>query len=366
MPDVGILGLAQSGKSTVFNAVTRGNAQTGYGGAQGPNIGVVKVPDQRLDVLAALYRPRKLTPADIRYVDFPAAGAAFGRGEGPGGQLLAEVRKTDVLIHVVRLFENAEVPHPEGSVNVLRDLGNLDLELQFADQALIERRLDRLNAEMRSMKASERGAGERELALLNRLRTALDEGKPARAVEMTDDEQRLIAGYRFLTLKPVLVLLNIGEEDIPRAAEIEAEYRARIDTPETDVAAFCGKIEMDLAAMEPAEAQEYRAELGLGEETGLDRAIRISYRLLGLISFLTAGEDEVRAWPVRAGSTAPQAAGKIHSDLERGFIRAEVVRFEDLVAAGSMAEAKKHGTVRLEGKSYVVQDGDIMNILFNV
>lgn len=366
MPDVGILGLAQSGKTTVFNAVTRGSAQTGYGGAQGPNIGVVKVPDGRLDVLAGMYHPKKVTPADIRYVDFPAAGAAFGRGEGPGGQLLAEVRKTDVLIHVVRLFENPEVPHPEGNINVLRDLGNLDLELQFADQALIERRLDRLNAEMRALKASERAAGERELALLNRLRTALDEGKPARAVDLTDDEQRMIAGYRFLTLKPVLVLLNIGEGDIPRSAEIEAEYRAKIDTPETDVAAFCGKIEMDLAAMDPAEAQEYRAELGLGEETGLDRAIRISYRLLGLISFLTAGEDEVRAWTVRAGSTAPQAAGKIHSDLERGFIRAEVVRYDDLVAAGSMAEAKKHGTFRLEGKSYVVQDGDVMNILFNV
>ena len=366
MPDVGILGLAQSGKTTVFNAVTRGTAQTGYGGTQGPNIGVVKVPDGRLDVLTEMYHPRKTTHADIRYLDFPAAGAAFGRGEGPGGQFLAEVRKTDVLIHVLRAFDEPQVPHPEGSVNPRRDMETLDLELQFADQALIERRIERLVAEMRSMKATERGAGERELALLQRLRDALDAGTPIRAVPLNEDEQRAIAGYRFLTQKPVLLLLNIGEDDVTRAEAIEAEFRQAIAAPDTEVAAFCGKLEMELAAMEPEEAQEYRGELGLAEEAGLDRAIRISYRLLGLISFLTAGEDEVRAWPVRAGSTAPQAAGKIHSDLERGFIRAEVIRYDDLVAAGSIAEAKKRGTVRLEGKSYVVQDGDVMNILFNV
>jgi ribosome-binding ATPase len=366
MPDVGILGLAQSGKTTVFNAVTRGSAQTGYGGAQGPNIGVVKVPDGRLDVLAAIYHPKKVTHADIRYVDFPAAGAAFGRGEGPGGQFLADVRKTDVLILVLRAFEDPQVPHPETSINPARDMETLDLELQFADQALIERRLERLAAEMRSMKATERAAGERELLLLQRLRAALDGGQPLRAVPLSEDEERAIAGYRFLTQKPVLLLLNIGEEDLPRAEALEAEFRERVSAPDTDVAAFCGKLEMELAAMDATEAQEYRAELGLGEEAGLDRAIRISYRLLGLISFLTSGEDEVRAWPVRAGSTAPQAAGKIHSDLERGFIRAEVIRFDDLVAAGSIPEAKKRGTLRLEGKSYVVQDGDVMNILFNV
>jgi len=366
MPDVGIIGLAQAGKTTIFNAVTRGTAQTGYGGAHGPNIGVVKVPDRRLDVLAVMFHPRKVTPADIRYVDFPAAGAAFGRGEGPGGQFLADVRKTDVLIHVVRLFENPQVPHPEGSIDPWRDIETLDLELQFADQALVERRIERLTAELRSLKAGERGAGERELHLLQRLRDTLDAGRPIRAVELSEDEQRLIAGYRFLTQKPLLLVLNIGEEDVARAEALETEYRARLTVPHTEVAALCGKLEMELATMEPQEAQEYRAVLGLGDETGLDRAIRISFQLLGLISFLTAGEDEVRAWPVRAGATAPQAAGKIHTDLERGFIRAEVVRYEDLVAAGSLAEAKKRGLVRLEGKSYVVQDGDVLNILFNV
>ncbi len=366
MPDVGILGLAQSGKTTVFNAVTRGNAQTGYGGAHGPNIGVVKVPDPRLAVLAEMYHPKKVTPADIRYVDFPAAGAAFGRGEGPGGQLLAEVRKSDALIHVVRIFENPEVPHPEGSIDPMRDVSTLDLELAFADQALIERRIDRLNAELRSMKAADRPAGEREAALLRRLQDGLEHEIPIRAQQIGEDEERLIAGYRFLTQRPMLVLLNIGEADLPRADAIEQEYRARITTPQTEVAAFCGKLEMDLAELEPEEAAEYRRELGMGGETGLDRAVRLSYHLMGLISFLTAGEDECRAWTVREGATAPQAAGKIHSDLERGFIRAEVVRYEDLVTAGSMAEAKKRGVVRLEGKGYVVKDGDILNILFNV
>ncbi|HLZ71663.1 MAG TPA: redox-regulated ATPase YchF [Dehalococcoidia bacterium] len=366
MPDVGILGLAQSGKTTVFNAVTRGNAHTGYGGAHGPNIGVVKVPDRRLDVLAEMYHPKKVTPADIRYADFPAAGAAFGRGEGPGGQFLAEVRKNDALIHVVRLFENAEVPHPEGSIDAIRDIGTLELELSFADQALIERRLERLHTELRSMKPGERTAGEREQALLSRLRTGLERDQPIRAQGLDDDDERLIAGYRFLTQLPMLVLLNIGEDALGRAAEIEAEYRAKLAAPGIEVTCFCGKLEMELAEMEPEEAKEYRSELGLGEEAGLERAIRLSYHLMGLISFLTAGEDECRAWTVRDGSTAPQAAGKIHSDLERGFIRAEVVRFEDLAAAGSMAEAKRHGHVRMEGKTYVVKDGDVLNILFNV
>ncbi len=366
MPDVGILGLSQSGKTTVFNAVTRGNAQTGYGGVQGPNIGVVKVPDRRLGVLAELYHPKKVTPADIRYVDFPAAGTAFGRGEGPGGQFLAEVRKTDALIHVVRLFDNPEVSHPEGSVNPMRDVSTLELELQFADQTLIERRLDRLGSELRSLKQAERGPAEREVALLTRLQQGLEQEQPIRAQDVNDDEERLIAGYRFLTQRPMLVLLNIGEADVPRSDAIEAEYRALITTPRTEIAAFCGKLEMDLIELDEAEAREYRQELGLGEETGLDRAIRLSYHLMGLISFLTAGEDECRAWTVENGATAPQAAGKIHSDLERGFIRAEVIRFDDLVAAGSMVEAKKRGTVRMEGKTYVVKDGDITNILFNV
>ena len=364
--DLGIVGLGRAGKTTVFNAVTRGKAQTGFGGGQEPNIGVVKVPDPRLDVLAGMYRPKKVTPAEIRYVDFPAAGANFGRGEGPGGQFLGELRRVDALIHVVRSFDDPTVPHPEGSIGPARDVATLDLELAFADLALIERRLERLEAELRSMKAGERGAGERERALLARLKAALEADQPLRAQELTEDEQRLIAGYRFLTLKPLLVLLNVGEADISRRQEIEQEFRQGYAYPHTEVAALCGKLEMELLELPPDEAAEYRRELGLGEETGLDRAIRLSYSLLGLISFLTVGPDECRAWTVPAGATAPQAAGKIHSDLERGFIRAEVVRYEDLVTAGSEAEAKRRGLLRTEGKSYVVQDGDVLHILFNV
>ncbi len=364
--DVGIIGLAQAGKTTVFNAVTRGKAQTGFGAAHEPNVGVVKVPDPRLDTLAAMFKPKKVTPAEIRYVDFPPAGAHFGKGEGPGGAFLNEVRRVDALIHVVRAFHDPAVPHPEGSIDPARDIATLELELAFADLAVIERRLERLEAELRSLRAGERGAGERERALLTRLKAALEAERPLRALDLSDEEERLIAGFRFLTRKPMLILLNLGEEDIARREAFEAEYRARFSGPRTDVAALCGKLEMELLELSAEEAAEYRRHLGLCDETGLNRAIRLSYRLMGLISFFTVGPDECRAWTVEAGATAPRAAGKIHSDMERGFIRAEVIRFADLVAAGSEAEAKRRGLVRTEGKGYIVQDGDVLHILFNV
>ncbi|MGI8554236.1 MAG: redox-regulated ATPase YchF [Dehalococcoidia bacterium] len=366
MAELGIIGFGQSGKSTVFNAVTRGRAATGYGGSQEPQVGAVKVPDRRLDVLTGLFKPKKTTPAEIRYVDFPAAGSAFGRGQGPGSQFLNELRRMEGLIHVVRAFASPEVAHPEGSIEPARDIESMNLELNFADLALIERRLERLRAELRSAKAGDRMTGEREMALLVRLQEGLESELPVRAQTISADEQRLIGSYRFLTASPMLLLLNIGEDVVDRREAIEQEFTARCQQPGTSVAAFCGKLEMELLDLSPEEAVEYRAELGLGEETGLARAIRLSYHLLGLLSFLTAGEDEVRAWTVTRGATAPTAAGKIHSDLERGFIRAEVVRYDDLIGAGSMVEAKKRGLVRMEGKSYTVQDGDIMNILFNV
>jgi hypothetical protein len=364
--DVGIIGLAQAGKTTVFNAVTRGKAQTGFGAAHEPNIGVVKVPDPRLDTLAAMFRPKKVTPAEIRYVDFPPAGAHFGKGEGPGGAFLNEVRRVDALMHVVRAFHNPAVPHPEGTIDPARDIATLELELAFADLAVIERRLERLEAELRAVRAGERGAGERERALLTRLKAALEAERPLRALDLSDEEERLIAGFRFLTRKPMLILLNVGEEDIAHREAIEAEYRARFAGPRTDVAALCGKLEMELLELPHEEAAEYRRHLGLGDETGLNRAIRLSYRLLGLISFFTVGPDECRAWTVEAGATAQRAAGKIHSDMERGFIRAEVIHYEDLAAAGSEAEARRRGLMRTEGKGYIVQDGDVLHILFNV
>ncbi|MBF6601126.1 MAG: redox-regulated ATPase YchF [Dehalococcoidia bacterium] len=362
--DLGIIGFQRSGKTTIFNAVTRGHAETGsYGAGVQPNIGVVKVPDRRLDDLAGLFDPKKLTHADIRYIDFP--GSAFSEGQGPSTQFLAQLARCDALIHVVRAFTDASVPHPSGSVDAARDAAAMDLELAFADAAFIEKRLERIDAAMRSVKAGERDAAEREVALLTRIREGLEAERPLRAQELSDDEQRSLVNYQFLTDKPLLLVVNIDETEVARGTEVEAEFRARFAGARREVAAISGKIEQELAQMSDEEAMEFRADLQIAE-SGLDRMIRLSYELTGLISFFTVGPDECRAWNVHAGALAPAAAGKIHTDLERGFIRAEVVHWDDLLAAGSMAEAKKRAQVRQEGKSYVVQDGDCLNILFNV
>ena len=363
---LGIIGLARSGKTTVFNAVTRGSAQVGaYSSSSQPNIGVVNVPDERVDALARLYKPKKVTYATIQYVDFPAAGESFGKGEGPAGKFINDLARMDAFIHVVRAFRDDAVPHPEGSVDPDRDIQTMDLELAFADLAIIERRLQRLDTEIRSMKPGERERPLRLKALLERLKAGLENDIPIRAQALSDDDRQLLEGTQFLTAKPLLLLINIGEEDLPRRAELEAAYRQKYAGPGRDVAVMAGKFEMDLNELSEGEAAEFRAAAGV-TESGMASAIRASYRLLGLISFLTAGPDECRAWTIPAGATAPEAAGKIHSDLQRGFIRAEVIRCEDLLAAGSEAEAKKRGLLRTEGKQYVVQDGDVLHILFNV
>ncbi|MCK9517841.1 MAG: redox-regulated ATPase YchF [Dehalococcoidia bacterium] len=363
---LGIIGLARSGKTTVFNAVTRGSAQVGaYSSSQQPNVGVVNVPDERVDRLAELYKPKKTTYATIQYVDFPAAGESFGKGEGPAGKFINELARMDALIHVVRAFEDETVPHPEVTIDPARDIATMDLELAFADLAIIERRLQRLETEMRSVKAGERDQMNRLRDLLQRMKADLESEVPVRAQELGDDDWRLLEGSQFLTARPLMLVINIGEDDLPRRAELEAEYRERYQGVGRDVAVFCGKFEMELNDLDEEAAAEFRESVGV-TESGMAEAIRVSYGLLGLISFLTAGPDECRAWTIAEGATAPEAAGKIHSDLQRGFIRAEVVRFEDLVAAGSEAEAKKKGLVRTEGKNYVVQDGDVLHILFNV
>lgn len=362
--DLGIIGFQRSGKTTIFNAVTRGNAETGsYGAGVQPNIGVVKVPDSRLDRLAAIFQPKKFTLADIRYIDFP--GEAFSDGQGPPAQFMAQLARCDALIHVVRAFEDESVPHPQGSVDPARDIAAMELELGFADAAFIEKRLERIEASMRSVKAGERDAAERETALLQRLKAGLEADAPLRAQEMSEEEQKLLVNYQFLTDKPMLVVLNIGEGEAARTAAIEGDFAPRVAGPHTALAAISGKIEQELAQMSDEDAAEFRGDLGIAEP-GLDRMIRMSYELTGLISFFTVGPDECRAWNVARGATAPVAAGKIHTDLERGFIRAEVVHWDDLLDAGSMAEAKKRAKVRQEGKAYVVQDGDCLNILFNV
>lgn len=362
--DLGIIGFQRSGKTTIFNAVTKGHAQTGaYGAGVQPNIGVVKVPDDRLDRLAKLFDPKKFTLADIRYIDFP--GEAFSSGQGPSPQFLAQLARCDALIHVVRAFRDETVPHPQGSIDPARDAAAMDLELAFADAAFIEKRLERIEASMRAVKAGERDAAERETALLQRLKAGLEADVPLRRQHMDEEESKLLVNYQFLTDKPLLTVFNIDESDVARAAGIEAQLGAPIAGEHAAVAAISGKIEAELAQMSDDDAAAFRDDLGI-PEPGLDRMIRMSYELTGLISFFTVGPDECRAWNVRRGAPAPVAAGKIHTDLERGFIRAEVVRWDDLLAAGSMAEAKKHGHVRQEGKTYIVQDGDILNILFNV
>jgi GTP-binding protein YchF len=363
---LGIIGLARSGKTTVFNAVTRGAAQVGvYSSGTQPNVGVVTVPDARVDRLSEMYRPKKTTYATIEYVDFPAAGESFGKGEGPAGKFLNELARMDALIHVVRAFEDDSVPHPEITVDPARDIQTMDLELTFADAAQIERRLGRIETEMRSMKAGEREQLQRLKDLLLRIKSGLEADEPVRAQTLTEEDWKLLEGTQFLTALPMLVLVNIGEEDLGRRDELEAQFRANHAGPGREVAVMAGKFEMDLNELSEDEAAEFRDAAGVSE-SGMANAIRVSYGLLGLISFLTSGPDECRAWTVRRGASAPEAAGKIHSDLQRGFIRAEVVKFDDLVAAGSEAEAKKRGLVRTEGKQYIVQDGDILHILFNV
>jgi hypothetical protein len=363
---LGIIGLARSGKTTVFNAVTRGSAQVGaYSSSAQPNIGVVNVPDERVDRLAQLYKPKKTTYATIQYVDFPAAGESFGKGEGPAGKFINDLARMDALIHVVRAFDDETVPHPDVSIDPDRDIATMDLELAFADLSIIEKRLHRIDAEMRSIKAGERDALQRTRDVLTRMKAGLESEIPIREQGLTEEDWKSLEGSQFLTSLPMLVIVNVGDADLPRRSELEAEFSARHQRPHRDVAVFCGKFEMELNELGEEEAAEFRESVGV-TESGMAGAIRMSYKLLGLISFLTAGPDECRAWTVTAGSNAPEAAGKIHSDLRRGFIRAEVIRFEDLIAAGSEAEAKKRGLLRTEGKQYIVHDGDVINILFNV
>ncbi len=364
--DVGIIGVARSGKTTVFNAITRGHAETGtYGAGVEPNIGTVKVPDDRLDRLATLFNPKKITHADLRYLDFPGGLSFGGSGEGPSARFLNALARCDALVHVVRAFHNEAVAHPEGSINPDRDIAAVNLELAYADAAFVERRLERMDIEVRSMKAAERETGDRQMALLRRLKSGLEEGTPLRELQISEDEQHLLEGYQFLTDKPLVLVLNIDEADVPRAGEIEAETRARWQKPGLEVAALSGEIEMELSELSDEDAVEFRKDLGI-TESGLDRMIRLTYGALGLISFFTVGPDECRAWTVPKGTAAQRAAGKIHSDLERGFIRAEVVHWDQLLEDGSLAESRKHAHLRTEGKGYVLTDGDVMHVLFNV
>ncbi len=364
---IAIVGLAGSGKTTVFNTLTRGHAETGGYGGVTLNVGVVKVPDPRLDALAAIFKPKKIVHADVTYVDMPAPPPSteghIGTEELPADHL-ARLRDSDALLHVVRTFEDPANPHPDGGVDAARDLERLDLEFLLADLAMTERRLERLQGSGRHGTPAEREAAEREEIILRRIHNGLQAGSPIRDLDLGPDEEKGIRGFRFLTQKPVLVLLNVGEGEISAAPAQVARVAAGYQHRHVMVEALSARIEMELGELEPDEAVVFMEELGIAE-SGLDRVIALSYRLLGLISFLTAGPDEVRAWPVPEGSTAVDAAGAIHSDLAKGFIRAETVAYDDLLKLGSMAESRKAGRLRSEGKTYRVHDGDVVEILFS-
>jgi GTP-binding protein YchF len=371
-----ITGLPYVGKTTLFNLLTGGHAATGgFAGAEGEtNVGVAKVPDPRVDKLAALYKPKKTTYAEVTYRDLGlaprvatgASGHAAQAGQGISAQKLGDLRSSDALLHVVRAFRDASVPHVSSSVDAKRDLATLELELLFADHVVVERRLERIEPELRSAKGPERELKERERTILQKAMAALDAETPLRDVGLDDEEQKAVRGYRFLTLLPQLVVANLDESDVASADDVlgplrEAAARHRA----MSVVGVCAKLEAEIAQLDPAEAAAFRADLGL-HEPALDRVIHATYELLGLISFFTVGEDEVRAWTIPAALPAQQAAGAIHSDLERGFIRAEVIGWDDLLKAGSEANAKKQGIMRTEGKTYTVKDGDVIHVLFNV
>lgn len=359
--DLGIIGLERSGKTTLFDAVTRGHASAGSFASAEPNIGVVKIQDGRLDRLSEVLKPAKITYAEARYLDFP--GGLAVRGEGPSAAYMSSLAQCDALVHVVRAFRSDSVPHPQDSIDPNRDIEAVNLELAFADVAMLKNIDTRLTTAARSERAGDRDS--RELGLVQRLRAALEQEQPIRAQEISPDERKLTNGYQLLTDKPLLIVLNIDEADIEQSGQIEADSAERWRGPGVEVAALSSKIEQELTELSDEEAAEFRQDMGL-EAGGIERVLRLAHQVLGLISIFTVGDTEGRAWSVRAGSTAPQVGGKIHSDIERGFIRAEVIGWEEMVESGSWSEARKRGVLRTEGKQYIPQDGDLMHVLFNV
>ncbi|TMC69905.1 MAG: redox-regulated ATPase YchF [Chloroflexi bacterium] len=362
-----ITGLPYVGKTTLFNLLTGAHAATGaFAGADAEtNVGVAKVPDPRVLELAALYRPKKTTRAEVMYRDIGLAHAEKP-GQAISAQKLGDLRTADAIVHVVRAFAAPSVPHVDGSVDPVRDLATVELELLFADHAVVERRLERIEPELRGAKGPEREAKEREKAVLQRAVAALAEERPLRDLDLDADEEKAIRGFRFLTRMPVLVAVNLDEDDVADPERIIAPVREAAKAHRASaVVPISAKLEAEIAELPADEAASFRKELGLAEPA-LDRLIRATYELLRLCSFFTVGDDEVRAWTVPCGAPAQQAAGTIHTDLERGFIRAEVIGWDELLKAGSEANAKKQGVMRTEGKTYPVRDGEVLHVLFNV
>ena len=364
--EVGILGLPNVGKSTLFNAITKAGAEAAnYPFCTiEPNVGIVPVPDARLDVLTKLYNSKKTTPATVRFVDIAGLVKGASQGEGLGNKFLEHVRQVDALAHVVRCFDDGNITHVEGSIDPLRDIEIIELELCLADLEIVERRIMKLSRLMKS--GSKEAKAEDEV--LRKIKAALSDAKGVRTLDLSQDELDLIGELNLLTLKPVLYVANVAEDEI--AGDITKHpYAAKVkelaDRENAEAVMISAKVESEIAELDADEAKEFLADLGL-KESGLDKLIGAAFDLLGLMTFLTAGPDECRAWTIVKGTTAPKAAGKIHTDFERGFIRAEIVNYDDLIAAGSIAAAREKGQVRVEGKDYVMQDGDVTNFRFNV
>ena len=365
--EIGIVGLPRSGKTTIFNAVTRGKAQvaTFSGSRQRPNLGVTKVSDARLDALEDIFKPKRKVSAEVTYVDIPAAPEGLGTTWGISGEFLNHLQRTDALLLVARAFEDPSVPAAQDAVDPFRDVETMVYELAFADLEVVDRRLARIAEGSKGAKAAEREAVNKEHMLLTGLKTDLDGDTPMRERRFAADEARILGGFKFLTAKPLIIVVNAGEDQVNDLGAVAARLSSEFKGPRVRVTVLCGSLEMELAHMGPADEREFRDSLELGE-SGLARVIGLSHDVLDVITFFTGNSNEVRAWTIPKGSTVLEAAGGIHSDFERGFIRAEVVPFDDLARCGTIAEARRQAVLRQEGKAYVVCEGDVVNVLFNV